>query len=32
MHDQPWLLAALAGIVVSAVWNFATTSKYIWRK
>ncbi len=32
MHDQPWLLAALAGIVVSAVWNFATTSQYIWRK
>ena len=31
MHEQPWLLAALAGIAVSAVWNFATTRQYIWR-
>jgi dolichol-phosphate mannosyltransferase len=26
-----WLVAAFAGIVVGAVWNYATTSVYTWR-
>jgi dolichol-phosphate mannosyltransferase len=31
-HDQSWLLAALAGIVVGAVWNYAVTAVYTWGK
>jgi dolichol-phosphate mannosyltransferase len=27
-----WMLAALAGVLVSAVWNYAVTQLYIWRK
>jgi dolichol-phosphate mannosyltransferase len=27
-----WLLAALAGVVVGAVWNYAVTSVYTWGK
>jgi dolichol-phosphate mannosyltransferase len=27
-----WLLAALAGVVVGAVWNYAVTSIYTWGK
>jgi dolichol-phosphate mannosyltransferase len=27
-----WLLSALAGIVVGAVWNYAVTSVYTWKK
>jgi len=26
-----WVLAALAGIAVGAVWNYAVTSAYTWR-
>jgi dolichol-phosphate mannosyltransferase len=29
-HAQGWLLAALAGIVVGAVWNYAVTAVYTW--
>ncbi len=29
-QDGGWLLAALAGIVVGAVWNYAITSVYTW--
>ena len=29
-HSTQWLLAALAGILVSAVWNFAATQFYTW--
>lgn len=29
-EDEPWLLAALAGILVGAVWNYAVTSLYTW--
>ncbi len=25
-----WLLAALVGIVIGAVWNFAVSSKFVW--
>jgi len=28
----PWMLAALAGIVVGAVWNYAMTSRFTWGK
>jgi dolichol-phosphate mannosyltransferase len=28
----PWFAAALAGIVVGAVWNYAMTSRYTWGK
>lgn len=28
----PWFLAALAGIVVGAVWNYAMTSRFTWGK
>jgi dolichol-phosphate mannosyltransferase len=27
-----WLVSALAGILVGAVWNYAVTSVYTWRK
>ena len=29
-HEQGWVPAALIGIVVAAVWNFATSSFYTW--
>lgn len=31
-HRQGWIPAALAGIVVGAVWNFATSSFCTWGK
>ena len=30
--EVSWLLSALAGIVVGAVWNYAVTSVCIWRR
>lgn len=32
VHDTIWVLAALAGIVVGAVWNYAVTAIYTWNK
>lgn len=29
-HDTSWLLSAIGGITVSAVWNYAVTSIYTW--
>lgn len=29
-RDAGWMVAALAGIVVGAVWNYATTMVYTW--
>jgi dolichol-phosphate mannosyltransferase len=29
-QDTQWLLAALAGIAVGAVWNYAVTNAYTW--
>lgn len=29
-HHAPWALAALSGIVVGAVWNYAMTSRFTW--
>jgi dolichol-phosphate mannosyltransferase len=31
-RDTHWLLSALAGVVVGAVWNYAATATYAWRK
>jgi dolichol-phosphate mannosyltransferase len=30
--DSSWVLSALAGILVGAVWNYAVTAVYTWRK
>jgi dolichol-phosphate mannosyltransferase len=30
--NTKWALAALAGILVGTVWNYAVTSMYTWRK
>ena len=30
--DAAWALAALAGIAVGAVWNYAVTATYTWRR
>jgi dolichol-phosphate mannosyltransferase len=30
--DTKWMLAALAGILVGTVWNYAVTMVYTWRK
>ena len=30
--DETWVLAALAGIVIGAVWNYAVTMTYTWKK
>ena len=31
-QDYQWALAALAGILIGAVWNYAITSAYTWKK
>ena len=31
-HHVPWQLAALSGVFVGAVWNYAMTSRFTWRK
>jgi dolichol-phosphate mannosyltransferase len=30
--DSSWVLSAMAGILVGAVWNYAVTAVYTWRK
>ena len=30
--QQPWWLAALAGVVMGAVWNYSLSSLFVWRK
>jgi dolichol-phosphate mannosyltransferase len=30
--DSSWVLSAVAGILVGAVWNYAVTAVYTWRK
>jgi dolichol-phosphate mannosyltransferase len=30
-HDTAWPLAALSGIVMSAVWNYAVSARYTWK-
>lgn len=29
---SPWMLSALAGILIGAVWNYAVTAVYTWRR
>ncbi len=29
-HQMPWAWAALVGIVISAVWNYAVSARYTW--
>lgn len=31
-QDATWVLASLSGIIVGAVWNYAVTSVYTWKK
>jgi dolichol-phosphate mannosyltransferase len=31
-RQQAWALSAVAGVLVGAVWNYAVTSIYTWRK
>ena len=31
-YDTAWVLAALAGILIGAVWNYAVTAVYTWKK
>ena len=31
-HRTQWILAAVAGVAVGAVWNYAVTSAYTWRR
>ena len=30
-HETNWVLSAVAGVVIGAVWNYAATSFYTWR-
>jgi dolichol-phosphate mannosyltransferase len=30
--DTVWILAAIAGVLVGVVWNYAVTMIYTWRK
>lgn len=31
-HSWPWVLAAIAGVIVSSVWNFVVSSAFAWRR
>jgi dolichol-phosphate mannosyltransferase len=31
-QSAPWMLAAVAGVVVSSVWNFVVSSAFTWRR
>jgi dolichol-phosphate mannosyltransferase len=31
-NQTQWVLAALAGVLVGAVWNYAVTQLYTWGK
>ena len=31
-QDYSWWLAGLSGVLVGAVWNYATTSIFTWRR
>ena len=31
-HQYRWWLAGVAGVLISAVWNYAATALFIWRK
>ncbi len=31
-HSWPWVLAAIAGVMVSSVWNFVVSSLFAWQR
>ena len=31
-NGAPWAIASVAGILISAVWNFTTSAALVWRK
>jgi len=31
-HRTTWILAAIAGVLVGVVWNYAVTMTYTWRR
>jgi dolichol-phosphate mannosyltransferase len=31
-HHTFWVISVLAGVLVGAVWNYAVTAVYTWRK
>lgn len=31
-HAWPWVLAAITGVIVSSVWNFAVSSIFAWQR
>jgi dolichol-phosphate mannosyltransferase len=31
-HKTPWLLSGMAGVLISAIWNYAVTSTFTWRR
>jgi dolichol-phosphate mannosyltransferase len=31
-HRMNWVASAVAGVLVGAVWNYAVTSVYTWRR
>jgi dolichol-phosphate mannosyltransferase len=30
--QEPWWIAGIAGAIIGAVWNYAVSSVYTWRK
>lgn len=30
-RDQTWIVAGLAGVLMGAVWNYAVSTKFVWR-
>jgi dolichol-phosphate mannosyltransferase len=31
VHDTYWAIAALAGILMSVVWNYTVSARYTWK-
>jgi dolichol-phosphate mannosyltransferase len=31
-YDQTWWLAGLAGVAIGAVWNYAVSSVFVWKR
>jgi dolichol-phosphate mannosyltransferase len=30
-REQTWIVAGLAGVAMGAVWNYAVSTKFVWR-
>jgi dolichol-phosphate mannosyltransferase len=30
-REQTWIVAGLAGVLMGAVWNYAVSTKFVWR-